>query len=126
MDKRYVYSLRGVLSIGISRDCLTIYPRIRPFEYQIWTSSAQVASHGVLLARTSEPRPDSRSSGLSLFFAPIRESTPNSPRFAGGDGNKLRSGIEMHKIDKMGGNAVDANEVWSVYSERTDAFLMTG
>jgi acyl-CoA dehydrogenase len=79
---------------------------------KIWTSSAQVASHGVLLCRTSEPTEKSRSSGLSLFFVPLRNSSPNTPKTANTDAAKLRPGLEMRKIDKMGGNAVDANEVW--------------
>lgn len=76
---------------------------------KIWTSSAQVASHVVLLARTSEPEPGKRSSGLSLFFAPLRN-CPNTPENEGK--SKLAAGVEMRKIAKMGGNTVDANEVW--------------
>ncbi len=76
---------------------------------KIWTSSAQVASHVVLLARTSDASPNSRSSGLSLFFAPLRE-VPNTPKNAGKA--ELKKGVEMRKIAKMGGNTVDANEVW--------------
>uniref|UniRef100_V5EU46 Acyl-CoA dehydrogenase n=1 Tax=Kalmanozyma brasiliensis (strain GHG001) TaxID=1365824 RepID=V5EU46_KALBG len=76
---------------------------------KIWTSSAQVASHMVLLARTSEPESGSRSSGLSLFFAPLRD-LPNTPKNAAKA--QLRPGLEMRKIAKMGGNMVDANEVW--------------
>lgn len=78
---------------------------------KIWTSSAQVASHVVLLARTSEPESESgsRSSGLSLFFAPLRN-MPNTPANAGQV--ELAKGVEMRKIAKMGGNTVDANEVW--------------
>ncbi|PWN33427.1 acyl-CoA dehydrogenase NM domain-like protein [Meira miltonrushii] len=79
---------------------------------KIWTSSAQVASHGVILARTSEPTSTSRSAGLSLFFAPLRNSAPKTPKTQDDESSALRKGIEMHKIDKMGGNAVDANEVW--------------
>lgn len=70
-----------------------------------------MASHGVILARTSEATSTSRSSGLSLFFAPLRHKSPNTPRYDSDD-SKLRKGVEMRKIDKMGGNAVDANEVW--------------
>ncbi|PWN46502.1 acyl-CoA dehydrogenase NM domain-like protein [Violaceomyces palustris] len=85
---------------------------------KIWTSSAQVASHCVLLARTSEPTEEKRggrSKGLSLFFAPLRRQ-PNTPRnrSGGGEGGgtELLPGLEMRKIQKMGGNAVDANEIW--------------
>lgn len=70
-----------------------------------------MASHGIILARTSEPISNSRSSGLSLFFAPIREKRPNTPTTRKEDA-RLRKGLEMRKIAKMGGNAVDANEVW--------------
>ncbi|SYW82125.1 uncharacterized protein UHO2_00610 [Ustilago hordei] len=76
---------------------------------KIWTSSAQVASHMVLLVRTSEPEEGRRSSGLSLFFAPLRD-VPNTPENEGKA--KLAKGVEMRRIAKMGGNAVDANEVW--------------
>ncbi|SNX84095.1 related to Acyl-CoA dehydrogenase [Melanopsichium pennsylvanicum] len=76
---------------------------------KIWTSSAQVASHIVLLARTSEPEEGKRSSGLSLFFAPLRN-VANTPENHGKV--ELAKGIEMRKIPKMGGNTVDANEVW--------------
>lgn len=77
----------------------------------------------MLLARTSEPKSQSRSSGLSLFFAPLRNRTPNTPSTQGQEGSALRKGIEMHKIDKMGGNAVDANEVWYVYVCRFGPFM---
>jgi acyl-CoA dehydrogenase len=78
---------------------------------KIWTSSAQVASHAVLLARTSEPQEgQSRSHGLSLFFAPVREAPNNSHNSA--EQSKVAPGVEMRKIEKMGGNMVDANEVW--------------
>ncbi len=78
---------------------------------KVWTSSAQVASHAVLLARTSEPKEgQSRSHGLSLFFAPLR-SKPNTPHNSEAE-SKLHEGIAMQKIEKMGGNMVDANEVW--------------
>lgn len=78
---------------------------------KIWTSSAQVASHCVLLARTSDPEPGgSRSSGLSLLFAPLRRK-PNTPHNDAKD-SALMPGLEMRKIAKTGGNTVDANEVW--------------
>ena len=79
---------------------------------KIWTSSAQVASHCVLLARTSDPTPDQpRWWGLSLFFAPIRHAAPCTPHTSAAD-HALRPGIEMRPIDKLGTNAIDANEVW--------------
>jgi acyl-CoA dehydrogenase len=78
---------------------------------KIWTSSAQVASHAVLLARTSEPQAgQSRSHGLSLFLVPLR-SAPHTPHRSPRE-SKLLPGIAMQKIKKMGGNMVDANEVW--------------
>jgi len=77
---------------------------------KVWTSSAQVASHMVLLARTSFPTPnETRSSGLSLFFTPVRDS-PNAPNSKGS--SDLYPGISMTKIPKMGGNCVDANQVF--------------
>ena len=65
---------------------------------KIWTSSAQVASRMVLLARTT-PLEDvkKKSEGLSLFFIDFDKSAP---------------GLELKKIKKMGGRAVDANEVF--------------
>jgi acyl-CoA dehydrogenase len=80
-----------------------------PRENQIWTSSAQVASHLVILARTAPPSDHSRSSGLSLFFAPIRDA-PHAPGVSAQQ-SALRKGVEMRRIEKMGGNCVDANEV---------------
>lgn len=70
-----------------------------------WISSAQVAQRGVLIARTN-PNPESgkAADGLSLFFARLREE----------DGS-LRKGIEMRRIAKMGGRAVDANEVNTLF-----------
>lgn len=63
-----------------------------------WTSSAQVASTMVLLARTT-PLEDvnKKSDGLSLFFI---------------DFDKAAPGLELKKIKKMGGRAIDANEVF--------------
>jgi len=77
---------------------------------KIWTSSAQVASHLVILARTAPPSDHSRSSGLSLFFAPIRDA-PHAPGVSAQQ-SALRKGVEMRRIEKMGGNCVDANEIW--------------
>ncbi|KAG0649394.1 Acyl-dehydrogenase [Hyphodiscus hymeniophilus] len=65
---------------------------------KIWISSAQVAKKMVLLARTT-PLEDVKkpSEGLSLFFVDFDKSQP---------------GLELKKIKKMGGRAVDANEVF--------------
>ncbi|KAK8431172.1 acyl-CoA dehydrogenase/oxidase [Phyllosticta citricarpa] len=56
---------------------------------KIWISSAQVATKMILLARTE--------AGISLFFI---------------DFDKTKPGLELRKIKKMGGRAVDANEVF--------------
>ncbi|KAK7521406.1 acyl-CoA dehydrogenase/oxidase [Phyllosticta citriasiana] len=56
---------------------------------KIWISSAQVATKMILLARTE--------AGISLFFV---------------DFDKTKPGLELRKIKKMGGRAVDANEVF--------------
>ncbi|SLM33638.1 acyl-dehydrogenase [Lasallia pustulata] len=65
---------------------------------KIWISSAQVASKMVLLARTT-PLEDVKkpSEGLSLFFVDFDKNAP---------------GLDLRRIKKMGGKAVDANEVF--------------
>lgn len=65
---------------------------------KIWISSAQVASKMILLART-EPLQELKklSEGLSLFFIDFDRHAP---------------GLELKRIKKMGGRAVDANEVF--------------
>lgn len=65
---------------------------------KIWISSAQVATKMVLLARTTPlDEVDKASEGLSLFFI---------------DFDKTKPGLELKKIKKMGGRAIDANEVF--------------
>ncbi|KAK2589470.1 hypothetical protein QQS21_012851 [Conoideocrella luteorostrata] len=65
---------------------------------KIWITCAQVASKMILLART-RPRDKGNkpSEGLSLFCIDIDQSRP---------------GLELRGIRKMGGRAVDANEVF--------------
>lgn len=65
---------------------------------KIWISSAQVATKMILLARTTPIEEVKKASeGLSLFFIDFDKSQP---------------GLELRKIRKMGGRAVDANEVF--------------
>ncbi|KAF2262696.1 acyl-CoA dehydrogenase NM domain-like protein [Lojkania enalia] len=65
---------------------------------KIWISSAQVATKMVLLARTTPiEETKSPSEGLSLFFINLDKSAP---------------GLELKCIKKMGGRAIDANEVF--------------
>jgi alkylation response protein AidB-like acyl-CoA dehydrogenase len=63
-----------------------------------WISSAQVASKMILLARTTPLEEVKKpSEGLSLFFI---------------DFDKSAAGLELKRIKKMGGRAIDANEVF--------------
>ncbi|KAE8369697.1 acyl-CoA dehydrogenase/oxidase [Aspergillus caelatus] len=65
---------------------------------KIWITCAQVASKMILLARTTPLEEVKKSSqGLSLFCIDI---------------DRSKSGLDMRKIKKMGGRAVDANEVF--------------
>ncbi|KAH8421667.1 Transcription factor, partial [Colletotrichum scovillei] len=65
---------------------------------KIWITCAQVASKMILLARTKAYEDCKKpSEGLSLFCIDI---------------DKSQSGLDMRKIKKMGGRAVDANEVF--------------
>ncbi|KAF2193827.1 acyl-CoA dehydrogenase NM domain-like protein [Zopfia rhizophila CBS 207.26] len=65
---------------------------------KIWISSAQVASKMVLLARTTPLEEVKKpSEGLSLFFIDLDKNAP---------------GLELKRIKKMGGRAIDANEVF--------------
>ncbi|KAF4122205.1 acyl-CoA dehydrogenase [Geosmithia morbida] len=65
---------------------------------KVWITCAQVASRMMLLARTT-PRDEvaKPSDGLSLFCI---------------DMDRGRPGLDMRRIRKMGGRAVDANEVF--------------
>lgn len=72
--------------------------KYRVFGQKIWTSSAQVATKMVLLARTTPLEEVTKpSEGLSLFFI---------------DFDKTKPGLELKRIAKMGGRAIDANEVF--------------
>ena len=63
---------------------------------KIWTSTAQVASKILLLARTSQPGPSGRrTDGLTLFYTDLD-----------------RSHIEVREIAKMGRAAVDSNQIF--------------
>lgn len=65
---------------------------------KIWITNAQIANKMVLLARTTPLEEVTKpSEGLSMFFIDL---------------DKTASGLELKKIRKMGGNAVDANEVF--------------
>ncbi|KAF2436361.1 acyl-CoA dehydrogenase NM domain-like protein [Tothia fuscella] len=65
---------------------------------KIWISSAQVAQKMILLARTTPLSSVSKpSAGLSLFFISLDKSHP---------------GLTMQRIPKMGGRAIDANEIF--------------
>nr|OQO26067.1 hypothetical protein B0A51_06999 [Rachicladosporium sp. CCFEE 5018] len=65
---------------------------------KIWISSAQVATKMVLLARTTPIEEVKRpSEGLSMFYVDFDLSQP---------------GLEAKRIKKMGGRAVDANQVF--------------
>ncbi|KDN72083.1 putative acyl-CoA dehydrogenase domain-containing protein [Colletotrichum sublineola] len=65
---------------------------------KIWITCAQVASKMILLARTRAYEDcDKPSEGLSLFYIDL---------------DRTRPGLDMRKIKKMGGRAVDANEVF--------------
>lgn len=58
---------------------------------KIWTSTAQSATHILLLARTA-PKGKKATEGLSLFYTPLD-----------------RSRVEVREIPKMGRHAVDSN-----------------
>ena len=65
---------------------------------KIWITCAQVASKMILLARTTPiDQVQKPSEGLSLFSIDLDRTQP---------------GLDMRKIKKMGGRAVDANEVF--------------
>jgi acyl-CoA dehydrogenase len=77
---------------------------------KIWISSAQVATKMVLLARTTPLEEVKKpSEGLSLFFI---------------DFDPKQRGLELKRIKKMGGRAIDANEVFfDSYSIPADSLI---
>lgn len=63
---------------------------------KVWTSTAQHATHIMLLARTTPYEEcDRKTRGLSLFYTPLD-----------------RSRVEVREIEKMGRKAVDSNQVF--------------
>jgi len=65
---------------------------------KIWITNAQIADKMVLLARTTSIEEVQKpSEGLSMFYIDLDKSNP---------------GLEIKKIRKMGGRAVDANQVF--------------
>ena len=62
---------------------------------KVFISKAQEAERMFLLCRTSPPRPDKRTFGLTLMFAPMD-----------------RERVRIRPIPKMGRNAVDTNELF--------------
>ncbi|KAI1051027.1 hypothetical protein LB506_010943 [Fusarium annulatum] len=76
---------------------------------KIWITCAQVASKMILLARTAPLDPKKPSHGLSLFCIDL---------------NRDQQGLDLRKIRKMGGKAVDANEVFfDNYSIPADSLI---
>ncbi|EJT49235.1 hypothetical protein A1Q2_07791 [Trichosporon asahii var. asahii CBS 8904] len=63
-----------------------------------WITAAQHAKVMILLARTTPvDEVKTKAEGLTLFAIPLDKSAP---------------GLDMNPIHKMGGNAVDSNEIW--------------
>ena len=60
-----------------------------------WISSAAQASHILLLARTAQFDPKAPTAGLSLFYTPLD-----------------RAHVNIRPIHKMGGRAIDSNELF--------------
>lgn len=77
---------------------------------KIWITCAQVASRMILLARTTPlDAVNKPSEGLSLFCIPLNRAAP---------------GLDVRRIKKMGGRAVDANEVFfDNYSIPSDSLI---
>ncbi|KAH8653387.1 acyl-CoA dehydrogenase/oxidase [Xylariales sp. PMI_506] len=77
---------------------------------KIWITCAQVASKMILLARTTPLEEVKKpSEGLSMFCIDIDKTAP---------------GLDLRKIRKMGGRAVDANEVFfDNYSIPADSLI---
>ncbi|QSS66539.1 acyl-CoA dehydrogenase [Histoplasma capsulatum] len=97
-----VYATQPVAKFATEEQRQQMLPRLIAGDYRVcfgvWISSAQVARRMVLLARTTPLEEVKKpSEGLSLFFIDFDKDAP---------------GLELRKIKKMGGRAVDANEVF--------------
>ncbi|KAI5199954.1 acyl-CoA dehydrogenase [Aureobasidium subglaciale] len=99
-----VYATQPVAKYATEEQLQRMLPKLISGEWRacfgqkIWISSAQVATKMILLARTTPLEQVSKpSEGLSLFFI---------------DFDRTQPGLELKKIRKMGGRAVDANEVF--------------
>ncbi|ODH47457.1 hypothetical protein GX48_06432 [Paracoccidioides brasiliensis] len=97
-----VYATQPIAKFATAEQRQRMLPKLIVGEYRIcfgvWISSAQVAKRMVLLARTTPLEQVKKpSEGLSLFFIDFDKDAP---------------GLDLRKIKKMGGRAVDANEVF--------------
>ncbi|KAG9775454.1 acyl-CoA dehydrogenase NM domain-like protein, partial [Aureobasidium melanogenum] len=92
-----VYATQPLAKFGNKEQLQSTIPNIISGQ-KIWITCAQVASKMILLARTTPVEEVKKpSEGLSLFCIDIDKSNP---------------ALELKKIKKMGGRAVDANEVF--------------
>lgn len=92
----------GVTEPGAGSDTSRIATRARRVEggwlvsgQKVWTTNAQRADVILLLARTSERSAERPLDGLTLFFTPLD-----------------RSHVRVRRIEKLGREAVDSNEVF--------------
>ncbi|EFE31617.1 uncharacterized protein ARB_01517 [Trichophyton benhamiae CBS 112371] len=100
-----VYATQPVAKFASEEQKKRMLPRLIAGEWRTcfgvehsWISSAQVAQKMILLARTTPVEEVKKpSEGLSLFFIDFDRAAP---------------GLDLRKINKMGGRSVDANEVF--------------
>lgn len=92
----------GVTEPGAGSDTSRITTRAKRVEggylvsgQKVWTTNAQQADVMLLLARTAERSPERPLEGLTLFFTPLD-----------------RSHVRVRRIEKLGREAVDSNEVF--------------